>query len=66
MTLGALVNICTNISDDTVIMIYDSAEDFDISSCNWKSCKAESVKNSEINIDRLDFVSDRIVAVAIA
>lgn len=66
MTLGALVNMCKNICDDTVIMIYNSAEDFDVSSCNWESCKAESVKNSEINIDRLEFISKYIVAVAIA
>ena len=66
MTLGALINICTDIRDDTVIMIYDSAEDFDISSCNWRSCRAGSIKKCEININRLKFISDNIVAVAIA
>ena len=66
MTLGTLINMSKNITDKTRIMIYNSTKDFEMSTCNWESCRAWSVKNSEILIDRFEFIDENLIAVSIA
>lgn len=66
MTLGTLIKTCQNIAGNAEIMIYHSLEDFEMCTSNWNSCKAKSVRNSEMVVVKFQIINPYLVAVAIA
>lgn len=48
MTIKNLFDLCENLQNIDDVMLYDSVEDFDNATSNWKSCNADSIKHSEI------------------
>lgn len=52
MTIKELFNICENLKDIEDVMLYDSVEDFDNNTSNWKSCQSDSIKHSDIKIGK--------------
>lgn len=66
MTLGTLIQSCQNIAGNTEIMIYHSLEDFEMCTSRWNSCRAESVRTSEMIVVKFHVINPNLVAVAIA
>ena len=65
MTIGQLIKACDNILPHTKLMVFDSGEDFDNCTANWKTCTANSLTNSPAPIAKFHVYSD-FVAVALA
>lgn len=65
MTLGTLIKACQNIAGNTEIMIYHTLEDFELCTSNWNSCKAKSVRDSEMVVVKFQIINANLVAVAI-
>lgn len=66
MTLGTLIQTCQNIAGNTDIMIYHTIEDFEMCTSNWNSCKAKSVRTSEMLVVKFQIINPNLVAVALA
>lgn len=65
MTIKELFKMCENLKDIEDVMLYDSVEDFDNATSNWKSCNADSIKHSDIKVGKFQ-IYRRFVAIAIA
>lgn len=52
MTIKNLFEICENLQNIDDVMLYDSVEDFDNATSNWKSCQSDSIKHSDIEIGK--------------
>ena len=65
MTIKNLFEICENLQNIDDVMLYDSVEDFDNATSNWKSCNADSIKHSDIKIGKFR-IYNGFVAIAMA
>lgn len=67
MTLKELVNCCENVNDSTMVVVYNSLEDYEWNTSNWDEIGIETAKelNWKIAKFRVPLYSNRLfVAVA--
>ena len=62
MTIGQLIMACDNIKPDTEFMVFDSVEDYDNCTSNWKTYTAISLVDSPVPITRFRIYSDFVAA----
>ena len=52
MTIKQLVEMCDNVNEKTYLMFYDSVEDYESDSPNWRGCYLEELGECERLVKR--------------
>lgn len=65
MTIKELFEICENLKAIDYIMLYDSVEDFDLCTSNWKEYNKDDVKHCTAKIGKFQ-ICKTLVAIALA
>lgn len=65
MTIKNLFELCENLQNIEDVMLYDSVEDFDNATSNWKSYEKDDVKHCTAKIGKFR-IYNGFVAIALA